>query len=91
LIDPIGQIIISSCNTHNPSPAFAGEISYSNAESLAFPEKYNHNVQKGMRYCESKLCNIYFTYELTRRLGRIGSKVHVNTFNSELMFGTDFF
>jgi hypothetical protein len=61
LIDPIGQIIIASSNTHSLPSAFAGEISYSNAESLAFPEKYNHNVQKGMRICESKFCNIYLT------------------------------
>jgi NAD(P)-dependent dehydrogenase (short-subunit alcohol dehydrogenase family) len=63
LIDPNGQVVIASSNVQNPPPTFTGKISSSNSESRAFPEKYSHNVQKGMRYCESKLCNIYFTYD----------------------------
>jgi hypothetical protein len=34
-------MVIVSSNMHNPLPAFPDEISYSNAESLAFPENYN--------------------------------------------------
>ena len=40
------------------------------------------------RYATSKLCNLFFTYELNRRLRAAGSAVTVNAFDPGLMPGT---
>lgn len=41
-------------------------------------------------YSYSKLCTLYFTYELSRRLARIGSGITSNALNPGLMTDTNF-
>ena len=52
-------------------------------EALAHPNaKF---AKERVRYSYSKLCNLYFTYELARRLQNSGKKLYVNAFNPGLM------
>lgn len=65
---------------------------YTNAEDMAFPKKEDirSDGQDGSeRYSTSKLCNIYFTYELVEKLKAKGrDDVLVNAFNPGLIPGT---
>jgi hypothetical protein len=74
---------------------------YSGAKALAWPEKYpdveerNESAQRvGMRrYSTSKLCDIFYAYELSRRLQSEGYStpdhpITVNAFDPGLMPGT---
>lgn len=78
-----------SSDMHSPPRDFVGgDIFYPGAESLAYRGKIQ--VSPLMRYGMSKLCNVYFTYELVKRLNQAGKLIHVNAFNPGLMLDTDF-
>lgn len=86
------RIIFVSSDTHDvtkktmmPAPVFL------DAELLAHPKPDANNAKSGTigrtRYTTSKLCNIYCTYELARRLQteQKGQEITVNAFNPSLM------
>lgn len=68
-----GRIIIISSEVHNPPKE---TLIWPGVDALA-----KGNVAPKDRYRMSKLCDLYFTYELDRRLRKKGSKVTVNAFN----------
>ena len=75
-----GRIFITSSDMHD---APSGNMVWKGTEALAHP---NEKLAKdNIRYSYSKLCNLYFTYELTRRLCDSGKKLYVNAFNPGLM------
>lgn len=82
LIENNGRITVVSSDMHNPPQ---GELTYPGAEALAYPDSDVNN-----RYSQSKLCNLYFTYELAKRLDKIGSNITVNAFNPGLIINTNF-
>jgi NAD(P)-dependent dehydrogenase (short-subunit alcohol dehydrogenase family) len=57
------------------------------AEAVATMER---PAARSRRYSYSKLCNLYFTYELARRLEREHSGVSAAAFNPGLMTDTNF-
>lgn len=70
LIAPARIVFISS-GTHDPATPDGrwNRPDYQNAYRLAWPEKDGGRPLPGIRrYSTSKLCNIYCTYELARRL-----------------------
>lgn len=80
-----GRILIVSSDMHCPP---SGELVWLGTEAIAHPDQ--EMEQNRNRYSYSKLCNLYFTYELSRRLQESGSKVTVNAFNPGLMTDTNF-
>ena len=81
LIADKGRIAVVSSDMHNPPNG----ISYAGAEELAFPgSKIND------KYSQSKLCNLYFTYELAGKLTKIGENITINAFNPGLLTDTNF-
>ncbi|GLC78290.1 SDR family NAD(P)-dependent oxidoreductase [Lacrimispora brassicae] len=78
-----GRIVIVSSDMHNPP---GGELVWQGTDALAYPEdKTAFN-----RYSFSKLCNLYFTYELDKKLKEASSGITVNAFNPGLMTDTNF-
>jgi NAD(P)-dependent dehydrogenase (short-subunit alcohol dehydrogenase family) len=78
-----GRIVFVSSDMHSP-PKIFGTISYTSAFDLAYPQ-----IDKGtLKYAMSKLCNIYCTYELSRRLKKSGRTITVNAFNPGMMTDT---
>jgi NAD(P)-dependent dehydrogenase (short-subunit alcohol dehydrogenase family) len=90
------RIVVVSSDTHDPAQKTGmPEPFYDNAASLALPERNiaDDSAMGRRRYTTSKLCNIYFTYELSRRLEKQGLSTNekpmtVNAFNPGLMPGT---
>jgi light-dependent protochlorophyllide reductase len=90
------RIVVVSSDTHDPAQKTGMPVpQYVNAASLAFPEGKNNSSQPSddpmigqRRYTTSKLCNIYFTYELSRRLAKKDLSITANAFNPGLMPGT---
>lgn len=80
-----GRITVVSSDMHNPP---GGLSTWPGVELLAHPE--GEAAASRARYSYSKLCNLYFTYELSRRLARAGSTIAVNAFNPGLMTDTNF-
>jgi NAD(P)-dependent dehydrogenase (short-subunit alcohol dehydrogenase family) len=90
-----------SSDTHDPAQKTGmPEPIYENATLLAYPERDAPSPQTAdeatigrRRYTTSKLCNIYFAYELSRRLEQQGlstdqKPITANAFNPGLMPGT---
>lgn len=75
-----GKIFVTSSDMHD-SPD--GNMAWKGAETLAHPDQ--KFAEERIRYSYSKLCNLYFTYELSRRLRGSGKKLCVNAFNPGLM------
>jgi light-dependent protochlorophyllide reductase len=86
-----GRIVVVSSGTHNPDQ-FTGmpKPDYRDAISVAKPELGTDPSNAGRRaYTTSKLCNVMFTYELSRRLKAEGhDKICANAFDPGLMPGT---
>lgn len=87
-----GRITFVSSGTHNPKEKTGmPEPRYATAEALA--HDFEPGMQAGMRrYTNSKLCNVYTTYEFARRFAaspdpRIQS-LRTNAFDPGLMPGT---
>lgn len=75
-----GRIFVTSSDMHD---APGGNMVWNGAEALAHP---NEAFSKdSVRYSYSKLCNLYFVYELARRLSDSGKRLYVNAFNPGLM------
>ncbi len=77
-----GHIMVVSSDMHCPP---GGELTWPGVEEIAHPAEPNRRA-----YSLSKLCNLYFTYELDRRLRRIGSTLTINALNPGLMTETNF-
>jgi NAD(P)-dependent dehydrogenase (short-subunit alcohol dehydrogenase family) len=84
-VSPSGRVISVSSDMHQPP---GPKLRWPGAEALARPR--SRGVAAGLRYSYSKLCNLYFVYELTRRLADSGSSVSVAAFNPGLMTDTNF-
>jgi NAD(P)-dependent dehydrogenase (short-subunit alcohol dehydrogenase family) len=85
------RIVVVSSGTHNPDQ-FTGmpKPDYRDAISAAKPELGADPGSAGRRaYTTSKLCNVMFTYELSRRLKAEGhDTICVTAFDPGLMPGT---
>ncbi|HEX9835017.1 MAG TPA: SDR family NAD(P)-dependent oxidoreductase [Mycobacterium sp.] len=83
-----GRILVVSSGTHDPAK-FTGMPSpnYTSAEQLAHPSE-SESPDGRRRYTTSKLCNVLFTYELDRRLGRGADGITVNAYDPGLMPGS---
>lgn len=70
------RIINVTSDMHNPPM----KLEWVDPENIAHMKAENRS-----RYSYSKLGNIYFTYELDKRLRKINSKIIVNAFNPGMM------
>lgn len=75
-----GMIFSTSSDMHD---APMTNMVWNGTEALAHPDEAL--AKDKIRYSYSKLCNLYFVYELTERLKQAGSKIRVNAFNPGLM------
>jgi len=75
-----GKIFSTSSDMHE-SPM--GKMVWNGTETLAHPSE--DGLKSPQRYSFSKLCNLYFVYELARILEAHGSGIHVNAFNPGMM------
>ena len=75
-----GLIFSTSSDMHD-SPI--KKMSWSGTEILAHPS--SSFGKDSVRYSYSKLCNLYFVYELAEKLNAEGKKIRVNAFNPGLM------
>ncbi len=76
LMSENGKIVNVTSDMHNPP----GGLEWKEPEILAHPKEEDRR-----KYSYSKLGNIYFTYELEKRLKAINSKIIVNAFNPGMM------
>lgn len=79
-MDDDGLIFATSSDMHD-SPM--GKMEWRGTEALAHPNAAL--AHESIRYSYSKLCNLYFVYELAERLSSQGSNIYVNAFNPGLM------
>ena len=79
-MEPNGKIFATSSDMHD-SPM--GNMVWEGTDALAHPSE--EGKQSRLRYSFSKLCNLYFVYELARRLEASGSGIRVNAFNPGMM------
>ncbi len=78
-----GKILVTASDMHNPLLQPGETFEWLGTEAIAHPgEKL---AGSNLRYSYSKLCNVYFVYELARRLKAQNSTVKVNAFNPGLM------
>jgi len=78
-----GKIIVVSSDMHNP-PLKEGEtFEWLGVEAIAHPN--DEMAVSRVRYAYSKLCNVYFVYEMDRILKAQNSTVTINAFNPGLM------
>ena len=76
------RILNISSDMHNPPQ---GALVWFGTEALAHPS----DDLGSARYFYSKLCNLYFTYELDRRLRAKGSRITCNALNPGFMSNTN--
>ena len=80
-----GKIFIVSSDMHNPPE---DNFKWIGTEKIAKPDS---SFQKDRnRYSYSKLCNLYFTYELNKKLIKENKKLYVNAFNPGFMQNPNF-
>ena len=77
-----GRIINVSSDMHNPP---GGGLTWNGVEAIAHPAEDDRR-----KYSYSKLCMIYLTHELSRRLQEEGRHITVNSFNPGFMADTNF-
>lgn len=75
-----GKIFSTSSDMHD-SPI--GKMEWKGTQALAHPSE--KDMESRLRYSFSKLCNLYFVYELARREKQEGKNIHVNAFNPGFM------
>ncbi|GAB2545675.1 SDR family NAD(P)-dependent oxidoreductase [Gracilibacillus alcaliphilus] len=94
-VEEQGRIIIVSSDTHDPSKK-TGMPSprYTSPSILADPAASDQflgnlsDLSKGqLRYTTTKLCNLYFTYELTYRIQQAKRSISTAAFNPGMMPG----
>ena len=76
LMEENGRILIVSSDMHDPPKEMVPNFEWIGAEKLAKPDEKMKKSRA--RYSYSKLCNLYFTYELIRKIG--DKKIFVNAF-----------
>ena len=76
LMEENGRILVVASGMHNPHKSQYPKFEWVGAEKLAKPDE--ELSKSNIRYCYSKLCNLYFTYELIRRIG--DKKLFINAF-----------
>ncbi|MBR2845803.1 MAG: SDR family NAD(P)-dependent oxidoreductase [Solobacterium sp.] len=81
-IEDDGRILNISSDMHNPPYE---ELIWKGVEILAHPTE---EIMR-QRYYYSKLCNLYFTYELCRKLRACGSHITVSALNPGFMGETN--
>ena len=79
-MDDSGLIFATSSDMHDPP---MGKLVWRGADALAHPD--DSSKAENTRYSYSKLCNLYFIYELAERLGEKGSGIKANAFNPGMM------
>lgn len=85
LMEENGKIFIVSSDMHNPPE---DNFKWIGTEKIAKPDS---SFQKDRnRYSYSKLCNLYFTYELNKKLIKENKKLYVNAFNPGFMQNPNF-
>jgi NAD(P)-dependent dehydrogenase (short-subunit alcohol dehydrogenase family) len=77
LMEENGRILIVSSDMHDPPKSMFPNFEWIGAEKIAKPDDEEF-MKSRIRYPLSKLCNLYFTYELIRRIG--DQKVFINAF-----------
>jgi NAD(P)-dependent dehydrogenase (short-subunit alcohol dehydrogenase family) len=84
-MDSGGRIVFVTSDLHDPPAFFPVRVRYEGASAIA-------NGRPGMRqYALSKLCNLYCTYEMARRVAeRTDRHITVNAFNPGAMTDTGF-
>lgn len=82
-MEPHGKIISTASDMHNPMLKEGETFEWLGTEAIARPN--DDMAVNPLRYSYSKLCNVYFTYELARRLKEQNSTITVNAFNPGLM------
>ncbi|ROV97973.1 hypothetical protein VMCG_07068 [Cytospora schulzeri] len=85
------RIIVTSSGTHDPTQKTGlPDAIYNSAEELAHPPPSMVHVPGRQRYSTSKLCNVLWTYALSKRLEeRVPERgITVNAFDPGLMPGT---
>lgn len=80
-LSPVGRILSVSSDMHSPP---GPRLRWPGADAVA------HGSGTWQRYSYSKLSNLYFVYELSRRLREDGSGISVAAFNPGLMTETNF-
>lgn len=87
-----GRIILVSSGTHDPlKKTGMPEPLFEDPNLLAYPDQMisNEAFIGRRRYTTSKLCNLYFTYELADRINQHPEKtITVNAFDPGMMPGT---
>lgn len=91
---PPARVVFVSSGTHDPeqNTGMPAPRHYPGARALAWPERYSAEGGGGpgavgrRRYTTSKLCSVYASYELARRLS--GSGITSNAFDPGYMPGT---
>lgn len=76
LMEENGRIFIVSSDMHDPPKQFHPKFEWVGAEKLAKPDE--ELGKSNIRYSYSKLCNIYFAYELIKK--NSDKKLLINTF-----------
>ena len=79
-MEPDALIFATSSDMHDPP---MGGMEWPGTEALAHPN--GAFATSNTRYSYSKLCNLFFIYELSRRLKNQGCGVKANAFNPGLM------
>ena len=77
IMEENGRILVVSSDMHDPPKQFYPTFEWIGAEKLAKPDE--ELSKSRIRYSYSKLLNVYFTYELVKRIG--DKKLLINAFN----------
>jgi NAD(P)-dependent dehydrogenase (short-subunit alcohol dehydrogenase family) len=82
-----GRIVFVASDRHDPYKWMIQDFTYTDALHLAYPEKYLDKKKQNtnFKYPMSKLCNIYCSYELSKRVQEMNWDVTVNAFNPGYM------
>ena len=76
LMEENGRIFVVSSDMHDPPKQFHPNFEWPGAEKLAKPDE--ELAKSNIRYSYSKLCNLYFTYELIKK--KPDKKLLINAF-----------
>ncbi|CAG8957710.1 hypothetical protein HYFRA_00000045 [Hymenoscyphus fraxineus] len=88
-LSPKCRVIVTSSGTHDPAQKTGvPDAKYTTASELAHPTPETAQNEGRQRYSTSKLCNVLFTYAISRRLKAQGSQITINAFDPGLMPGT---